>query len=214
MSYEKFKKTIYFFNDFDNVIDISIAKKMSNVLYVEFVEYKDFYDPAMNMKGFNYYSYNANVNKFNKSIDLFPSHIKSIIFNNIFNQKVDNLPSELKELVFGKYFNQSVDNLPNKIIKLIFGSNFNQPIQNLPPIKILALSCNFNNTLDYLPSSITHLEINLNLLAANFNLSSSIKYIIIENTPQKNIECNIPKNTKIIFNNAEKNYLEYKKIKY
>lgn len=235
MSYEKFKKTIYFFNDFDNMIDITIVKKMSNVLYVEFVEYKDFYDPHIKVYIYSYKAKaNANANKFNKSVDLFPSHIKSIIFNNMFNQKVDNLPSklkklvfgkyfnqkvdnlpsELKELVFGKYFNQAVDNLPTKIIKLIFGLNFNQPILNLPSIKILALSWDFNNTLDYLPSSITHLEINLDLLAANFNLSSSIKYIIVEDTPRKNIKCNIPKNTIILFNNAKNNYLKYKKIKY
>jgi len=45
MSFEKFNKTIYFFNTFTGPIDDKIVKKMSNVFYVEFVDYHDFYDP-------------------------------------------------------------------------------------------------------------------------------------------------------------------------
>ena len=217
MSYEKFKKTIYFFNNFNSDINEKIAKKMSNVLYVIFVDYSDFYDPNAIKKKYYFYQ-NKPTGIFNKSVDLFPHHIKSIIFNDKFNQPVNNLPTKLKELVFGNEFNQLVDNLPPKLVKLIFGENFNQQITNLPPIKILLLGLSFNQTLDYLPSSIIYLELDAILLTNNSNIPSSIKYIIVENDNYANlaiinVKQNIPKNTKIVYNSNDQKYLTNKKIR-
>ncbi len=217
MSFEKFNKTIYFFNTFNEPIDEWIVKKMSKILYVEFVEYHDFYDPSVIRK--KIYAWQKSVeSKFNKSVDLLPSHIKSIIFNNQFNQTVCNLPIKLKQLVFGNNFNQLVDNLPSKLVKLIFGNHFNQEINNLPPIKILLLGKDFNQTLDYLPGSITYLELKSNLLLKNDNLPSSIKFLIIKKYIFDELKIyskldNIPKNTKIIHPLNCNNYLTNKKIR-
>lgn len=170
VSYEKFCQTIYFFKHFNYPIDEKIVKKMSDIYFIEFVGISDFYEPT----GIN----DNQINYFNKSVDLLPSHIKSIVFGSNFNQPVQNLPTALKELVFGNNFNQEVNNLPQKLFKLIFGNNFNKPVQNLPTqIKILSFGSNFNQSLDYLPCSITHLEIKSNINIDN--LPASLKYLII-----------------------------------
>lgn len=218
MSFEKYNKTIYFFNSFTGPIDDKIVKKMSNILYVEFVNYHDFYDPKVIEKNYYTYSKKTHLNNFNNSIDLFPPHIKSIILSDKFNQLVNNLPIKLKQLIFGTNFNQLVDNLPPKLIKLIFGNNFNQQINNLPPIKIIRLGMGFRQTLDYLPSSIIYLELNYDLMVKNLNLPSSIKFIILEGESSfnklKNLNQldNILPNTKILITNNDK-YLRNKKIR-
>ena len=192
MSWEKFNKTIYFFSDFNENIDVHLAKKMSNILYVEFVNYRNFYD----MKNVT--------NKFNKSVDLIPHHIKSIIFNEYFNMPITELPIKLKELIFGNKFNKNVSNLPPNLVKLIFGNEFNQEIDNLPPIKILYLGHYFNKSLDYLPSSIIYLALNMNLLIKSQNLPSNIEHIVIIDANHhleyelKMVENNIPKKCKVI----------------
>lgn len=229
MNWEKFGPTIYFFCDFNDDIDEKLVKKMSNISYVEFVDYKNLYDTTAMYEGYTYYSFGNHHNIFNKSVDLFPLHIKSIIFKDSFNQPVPNLPLKLKELVFGKRFNQSVSNLPPKLVKLIFGDRFNQLVDNLPPIKILALGTGFDNSLDYLPSSITHLEIYPKLLVLSANLPSSIKYLVLDLPPSmkylvleedkyrlsNEAKFNIPPSTKIIYNKKyhKKKYLSSHKIK-
>jgi len=70
---------MYFFSNFNDDIDEKMVKKMSSILYVEFVGFKNFYSKKALIKQTNY---NRN-NLFNKSIDLFPKHIRS--FKKIIN---------------------------------------------------------------------------------------------------------------------------------
>ncbi len=76
----------------------------------------------------------------------------------------------------------------------------------------------FNQSLDYLPGSITYLELKPSLLLKNDNLPSSIKFIIIEEYGFDELKIyskldNIPKNTKIIHPLNCNNYLTNKKIR-
>jgi hypothetical protein len=229
MSWEKFGKTIYFFRDFNDEIDDEIIKRMNNIFYIEFVDYTDFYDPNI-IKKTQYPLESIRANIFNNSVDNLPSHVKSIIFGNEFNKPIPCLPYKLKELVFGVKFNQDVSNLPPNLTKLIFGTNFNQDVSNLPPIKFICFGAKFDNTLDYLPCSITHLELNVQVLNKSENLPLNIKYLIIDEQPNiyyyyannyalANNEIllqNIPSKTKIIYKNYAKHkngYLRDKKIK-
>lgn len=218
MSWEKFKNVVFFFSNFNEDIDEKIVRRLGKVYFIEFVNFSNLYEPNV-----------ISSNRFSKSIDLLPHHIKSIILSDGFNCPVQNLPIKLKELVFGQNFNQEVNNLPPGLIKLIFGSNFNKSIENLPnKIKILSLGKAFTKSLDYLPCSITHLEINNSKINLD-NLPSSLNYLILGYTGsafysgyfsgcEKNIYIednfkSINPNTKILVS-QKSNYLANKKIRF
>ena len=176
MSYEKFGETIYFFCNFNDNLDKNILKKLNSVKYIEFVNYTDFYEKQQKFT----FSINDRTNKFNKSINDLPSHIKSLILGYSFNQVIKNYPEKLKELIFGHKYNQDVNNLPANLIKLVFGFEFNKPVDNLPnKIKILSFGNSFSQSVDYLPCSITHLEFGQGYSNSLDNLPCTIKFIIL-----------------------------------
>ena len=213
MSWEKFGKTAYFFNTFNESIDDKLVKKLNNIYFIEFVNFADFYEKIIKNKR------NHIFNRFDKPIDKLPGHIKSLVLSYYFNQQVNNLPIKLNKLVFGKAFNQPVNNLPPGLKILIFGSQFNHPVENLPnKIKILSFGICFSHSLDYLPCSITHLEVSNTKL--NFdNLPSTIKFIYVCDKKKKNYwNCdieeselvdnkfiNVNPNTKICIKYSDKN---------
>lgn len=87
--------------------------------------------------------------------------MEQIHFGTKFNQSVYPLLKclNLKHLVFGDNFNQITNHLPPNLQSIIYGFSFNQPINNLPKIKALKLGFFFQQSLDFLPESLIHLEL-------------------------------------------------------
>ena len=103
---------------------------------------------------------------FNLILDYFIDHpvfdeLEQLHFGTKYNQSVYplNKCSKLKHLIFGDNFNQITNHLPANLQSIIYGFSFNQPINNLPKIKALKLGFNFQQSLDFLPPSLIHLEL-------------------------------------------------------
>ena len=104
--------------------------------------------------------------EFNELLETFISdevfdEVEQIHFGKKFNQSVYPLNRclKLKHLLFGNNFNQATNHLPSNLQSIIYGYSFNHPINNLPNIKALKLGFLFQQSLDFLPSSLIHLEL-------------------------------------------------------
>ncbi len=113
---------------------------------------------------------------FNQKVDSLPPSLIHLVFGDKFNQAVDLLPCSLTHLTFGNVFDQKVDFLPHSLISLKFGFKFNQPVNSLPSmLKYLIFGASidrwslhiliyesilaFNQPIDNLPPSITHINL-------------------------------------------------------
>ena len=114
-------------------------------------------------------------------------NLRRLTLGNRFNQPLDNSLSNLvylRELTFGWNFNQPLNDLLSKLDnlrELTLNFNFNQPLDVPVGIKKLALNCNRQYIIDYLPSSIEELELGLDFNLELNDLPSSIKKIKILN---------------------------------
>ncbi len=128
----------------------------------------------------------------------------TIIFAPSFNDELDyKLLNVYKKIIFSnydldndlfeKYENNNFQGLENIV------SNFNQSIDNLPSsITHLTFSHNFNQLVDNLPSSITHLTFGYYFNQTVNNLPRFIEYIKLPISYDKKI-LNIPKRLKKIY---------------
>jgi len=96
-----------------------------------------------------------------------------INFSRDFDQPIDDLPLNTKKIIFNGYI-EDYDWYPN---------GFNQSLNNLPfSITHIEIKLNmfFNQSLDYLPNSITHLHIESDAFNKNLdNLPNTLKYLHI-----------------------------------
>jgi hypothetical protein len=91
--------------------------------------------------------------------------------NRTFTEEELNELKTYEILYFGDSFNQPIDNLPNNIKHITFvtdadsdsWSSFNYPIDNLPPCleSLELMSCEFKQSIDYLPISLKYLKLNI-----------------------------------------------------
>jgi len=122
-----------------------------------------FENKAIYFKDIKHLQFQSN---FNESLHKYISNpifneVESIHFGSLFDQNIDSLNKcdNLKYLQFGYYFNKSTDNLPKNLKTIIYGYSFNKSLNNLPQIEILKLGFCFQQSLDFLPSSLLHLEL-------------------------------------------------------
>ena len=122
-----------------------------------------------------------------------------------FNENRPFTEDELKELKnyevlhLGDKFNQPLDNLPDNIKHITFitdkdsdnWSSFNQPLENLPSKleSLNLMSCEFKQSLDYLPSSLKYFKLYLanpfyqeNLL---YNLPANLEHLCLYSNNNK-----------------------------
>lgn len=91
-------------------------------------------------------------------IDILPSSLTYLTFNNAFNQPIAHLPASLTHLKFGHNFNHPIPHFPPHLIHLYFGNKYNHLLTDLPPLQFLGLGTHYEHKLHNLPSSITKFE--------------------------------------------------------
>lgn len=87
------------------------------------------------------------------------SNVTFIDFTYSFNEPVVNLPSTIHTLIFAQDFDQALDNLPEGLRELrIVSPGFNQPLEFLPSTLVhLNIYGDFNHPVDHLPAGLTEL---------------------------------------------------------
>ncbi len=90
-----------------------------------------------------------------------------IIFETFFNiplsEEIIKEFTKIKKITFGQFFNKPVYSLPDNVTHINFGESFNQSIdvsnlpKNLTNLNFLGYFNSFNQNVDNLPNSITHL---------------------------------------------------------
>ena len=125
-------------------------------------------------------------------------NLRVLTFGSKFNHSLgDSLLDlhNLQKLTFGHHFNQSLINslvgLYN-LRELTFGYYFNQMIDIPEWITKLSLNCNFQQVIDYLPSSIEELVFGYDCNLELNDLPSSIKKITIKNLKYNKKLNNLP----------------------
>jgi hypothetical protein len=127
--------------------------------------------------------------KFNKSVDLLPINLKYIIFGNTFNSPIDNLPFNLIGIKLYHYFNCPIKNLPSSIRYLHYSLHFSIPIFFPKNLEQLILPDNYNEIVDNLPDTITHLHLGNIFDKKITKLPNCLKYIIFSNNYNNDILC-------------------------
>lgn len=128
-------------------------------------------------------------NKFNKYIDYLPNTITHIYFGNDYNHDLRRLPMELEYIKFGKSFNKQMFNISESLKTIVFGDNFNQKIdrywwKDISRTTHITFGIAFNQNIDDLPNSITHIIFPFNECKFNkdiINIPKSLKYLHLAN---------------------------------
>ena len=113
---------------------------------------------------------------------------------------IEHYNKETKTLIIPEKFNQKLKDIPEGTKIIIFGRNgyidtkFNQPINNLPnSITHLTFSNHFNQLVDNLPNSITHLTFGRHFNQSVDELPNSITHLIFGSAFNQSVD-NLPKN--------------------
>ncbi|KAM9965222.1 hypothetical protein ACTFIW_005032 [Dictyostelium discoideum] len=107
------------------------------------------------------YSFPVDFNSSIKRSDSIPSHLTTIIFNDLFNESIEpfSLPCTINRIEFGSWFKSQlqVNSLPSRLKILKFGTQFNQPLDNvcssLSCLETLVLGSSFKQNLKQTLSS-------------------------------------------------------------
>lgn len=141
---------------------------------------------------------------FNQYIDrLLPSSLKNLYLSTAFNKPINKLPKSIKHLVLGNKFNRSINSLPENLESLTIQGVFNHSLDNLPcNLKKLSISDgDFDQPLDYLPSSITELELGQSIIKYRETftmLPPSLKILSIYSYEINKPICDLPENLEIL----------------
>jgi len=142
-----------------------------------------------------HYIYNNNTiqnfiigNNFKGNLEKYPNNIQKFTFNDTVNRPLINLPDSITELSLCCSFNQYIcrSNLPKSLkILNIYSKKFNQLLNDLPnTITHLTLGYEFNQSLINLPESLIYLNLrecnNLDIIEFDKLPSNLIKLILPE----------------------------------